>query len=197
MTAVEAALRRIVGDLAAEAQRFALVEGLAVSTRTEPRFTRVVDVAVAVAGDAAAERLVRALLARGYALVATIEHAATHRLATARLRSPSAPHDELVVDLLFASSGVEPEIVRRAETLELLEGLAVPVAALGDLLALRLLSRDDATRPQDGADLLALRAAATADDLSLARATIGLVTARGCARGRDLDAAWRALAAAG
>jgi predicted nucleotidyltransferase len=63
----------------------------------------------------------------------------------------------LIVDLLFASSGVEPEIAARAEALALLEDLVVPVARTGDLLALKLLARDDASRPQDAVDLSALR----------------------------------------
>ena len=40
---------------------FALIGGLAVSARTEPRFTRDADFAVALAGDAEAEALMNAL----------------------------------------------------------------------------------------------------------------------------------------
>lgn len=40
---------------------FALVGGLAVSARTEPRFTRDADLAVALASDAEAEALIREL----------------------------------------------------------------------------------------------------------------------------------------
>jgi hypothetical protein len=186
MTTVESALRRIVADLFHSGRDFALVGGLAVSARVEPRFTRDADLVVSVSDDRAAERLVRDLIGRGYHLVATVEHDLTNRMATARLASPVAPDDELIVDLLFASSGVEPEIAARADSLEVLEGLVVPVAALGDLLALKLLSRDDVERPQDTADLRALRAAAAAEDLALARETVALITARGYARGRDL-----------
>lgn len=193
MTGVESALRRIVADLETIQQRFALVGGFAVSARTEPRFTRDVDLVVAVSDDADAEQVLRALGARGYVVVATVEQVATRRLATARLASPLAPGRELIVDLLFASSGVEQEIAARAELLELLEGLVVPVAGLGDLLALKLLSRDDDTRPQDAADIVALRATATPDDLAVARETVDLITARGYARGRDLSAALEVL----
>ena len=186
-------MRRIVADLESIQQRFALVGGFAVSARTEPRFTRDVDLVVAVSDDADAEQVLRALGARGYVVVATVEQVATRRLATARLASPHAPGRELIVDLLFASSGVEQEIAARAELLELLEGLVVPVAGLGDLLALKLLSRDDDTRPQDAADIVALRATATPDDLAVARETVDLITARGYARGRDLSAALEVL----
>lgn len=186
MTTVEAALRQIVVDLALVGHSFALVGGFAVSARTEPRFTRDVDLVVAVSDDDAAEQVLRDLIARRYVLVATTEHEPTNRLATARLSFPVAPGQGLIVDLLFASSGVEPEIADRAESLELLQDLIVPVARLGDLLALKLLSRDDESRPQDAADLLALRESATSADLSLARETSALIAARGFARGRDL-----------
>ncbi len=188
MTSVESALRLIVADLALGRHPFALVGGFAVSARTEPRFTRDVDLIVAVSDDEAAEHVLRELIARRYVLLATVEHDPTERLATARLASPAASDQELIVDLLFASSGVEPEIAARAEAIELIEGIVVPVATLGDLLALKLLSRDDATRPQDAVDLRALLAAATPGDLALARETASLIAARGYARGRDLAA---------
>jgi len=188
MSAVEQALRRIVADLQSMSHPFALVGGFAISARTEPRFTRDVDLVVAVSDDGAAELLVRALAERGYTLVAAVEQVAAARLATARLTSPVAPGSELIVDLLFASSGVEPEIAARAEILELLDDLMVPVAQTGDLLALKLLARDDETRPQDASDLRALRLVATNDDLALARETATLITERGYSRGRDLIA---------
>ncbi len=66
-----------------------------------------------------------------------------------------------VVDVLFASSGIEPEIVRSAEAIEILPGLVVPVARTGHLIALKLLARDDESRPQDLADLRSLHEVAT------------------------------------
>jgi hypothetical protein len=68
----------------------------------------------------------------------------------------------MIVDLLFASCGIEPEIAEGAETLEVLPKLLLPVASTGHLIAMKLLSRDDDTRPNDRADLMAL--AAKADD---------------------------------
>jgi len=100
------------------------VGGLAVSVRTEPRFTRDADIAVLVADDRDAEALVRALQARRWRVVAAIEQEAARRLATVRL----APADEgvlgTVVDLLFASSGIEPEIVAAADPIEAVPGFA-------------------------------------------------------------------------
>ena len=113
---------------------FALVGGLAVSARTEPRFTRDLDFAIAVENDAEAESVVFALQGSGFTVVATIEHATMHRLATVRLRQhPRAPF----VDLLFASCGVEPEIVGAASPLEIL-GVTLAVATVGHLIAMKL-----------------------------------------------------------
>ncbi len=156
------------------------------SARAEPRFTRDVDLAVHVLGDDDAERLVRDLQTRHYRARAIVEHEATGRLATVRLLPPEEDEAGVVADLLFASSGIEPEIVDAAETVEVLPGLRVPIATIGHLIALKILSMDDRTRPQDRMDLRALIAAATADDIRLARAAAEAITLRGFHRGRDL-----------
>jgi len=88
LTSLETALRRLALDLDALGRSWALVGGLAVSARTEPRFTRDVDVAVAVADDAAAEDLIRALRDRGYRPGMMLEQEAKHRLAMVRLEPP-------------------------------------------------------------------------------------------------------------
>lgn len=186
MSGFAAILRRIGADLAAIGAEHALVGGLAVSVRTEPRFTRDVDLAVAVADDAAAEAVLGALLQRGYRSLAMVEHEATGRLATARLTGPLG--DGTVVDLLLASSGIEPEVVAQAERIEVLDGLVAPVAATGHLITLKLLARDDRSRPQDLVDLRALLAVAGPADLELVRTSAMLVKARGYDRGRDLIA---------
>lgn len=98
MTSLEAALRQIDADLSEARVAFALVGGLAVSARTEPRFTRDADLAV----------------------------------------------------------------------------------------ALKVLSRDDITRPQDLGDLRALLRVASSAELTRARQSIALIVARGYHRGRDL-----------
>ncbi len=180
-------------DLHGSGRAWALIGGFAVSARAEPRFTRDVDVAVSVADDSDAEALVRSLLAEGYRLLASIEQVAAARLATVRLGSPVTTDDGVVVDLLFASSGIEPEIARAASETEIAPGLTLPVALTGHLIALKLLARDDQTRPQDLMDLRALRAVATAADLALAREAVGLIVQRGFDRGRRLSAALDAL----
>lgn len=107
------------------------------------------------------------------------------RLATVRL-TRSTDGIDVIVDLMFASSGIEPEIVAAAESLETTPGLTVPVVTTGHLIALKLLARDDVTRPQDLGDLRALMAAARPGDLAAARQAVGLIEARGFNRERDL-----------
>ncbi|MGE3277780.1 MAG: nucleotidyl transferase AbiEii/AbiGii toxin family protein [Vicinamibacterales bacterium] len=187
MTALEATLHRVANDLAELEVPFALVGGLAVSARTEPRFTRDADLAVAVADDAAAEALIRDLHARGYHIEALVEQDAVGRLATARLLADlgsAAP----IVDLLFASSGIEPEVVRAAEVVELLPGLHLRLATTGHLIALKVLARDDESRPQDLGDLRALLRVASPTDVAVARAALEQIAARGYGRQRDLQA---------
>lgn len=195
MNPLEATLRRLAADLRALGQRWAVVGGLAVGARAEPRTTRDVDVAVAVPTDTEAERLVHALQGRGYTVSAVVEQTATARLATARLHAPETDRLEIVVDLLFASSGIEPEVVAAAEEIDLVPGLTVPVASIGHLLALKVLARDDRQRPQDWDDIRALLREATASDVDAARAALHLVALRGFHRGKRLPEELDALVA--
>jgi len=177
---------RLSGDALTERRLpWALIGGLAVSVRTEPRFTRDIDLAVAVSDDDAAEALIADLTAGGFKLVLTLEHAALGRLATVRLLPPGESANGVVVDLLFASSGIESEICHGAEPIEIVDGLRVPVAAAGHLVALKILARGP-ERPQDDADLRALLGAITAADLNVARTALAAITARGAQRGKDL-----------
>lgn len=179
------ALERLLGRLDAHGARFAVVGGLAVSARTEPRFTRDADVCVAVDDDREAERLVGALERDGYAVDAIVEQVATGRLASVRLAERE--HDDgIALDLLFASSGIEDEVVGTADELELIEGVRAPVATVAALIGLKVLARDDVTRPQDRVDLVSLVRAASQQDLAEARRLLDAVTVRGYARGRDL-----------
>jgi len=162
---------------------WALVGGLAVGARTDPRFTRDIDLAVFVQDDADAERIIKFLLTNGYRLLAVLEQTALSRLATVRLMPPDS---ERVADLLFASSGLELEIVRQAEMLEIAPGYVVPVARLAHLIAMKVLARNDQKRPQDRLDLASLLSVADENELDVCRDAIQLIVARGFHRGRPL-----------
>lgn len=186
MTDFESVARVFTNRLETLDVDYALVGGFAVSVRSEPRFTRDIDLVVAVADDAAAEAVVRAIVQDGYDAAATAEQERAGRLATVRLISSSSDD---VVDLLFASSGIEQEVAANAQRLEVLPGLVLPVARIGHLIALKLLASDERTRPQDAVDLRALTEVAGPSDLELARRSIELIEERGYERGRDLAAA--------
>jgi predicted nucleotidyltransferase len=188
----EQAATAVASDLDRLELGYALIGGFAVSIRTDPRFTQDIDLVVAVTDDDAAELAVHRLVESGYAILAVVEHEAQNRLATARLELPGGVW---VVDLLFASSGMEREIVDAADRIEVVPGLRLPVASVGHLIALKLLARDDDTRPQDSADLRALVGVANEEEVLEARDAVDLIGARGYARGRDLGADLRALLA--
>lgn len=186
MTALEQALIRLSADLQALGIQWALVGGMAVSFRAEPRTTQDVDVAIAVSGDREAERISRDLTMRGYRpleIQPFLENA-DGRLNAARLLAPSVRGPEVIgVDLLFASSGIEGEIVAAAEVREVTPGLYVPVARIGHLIALKVL----AGRDKDRSDARSLLQRAVPEDLQLARESLDRIERRGLHRGKDLQ----------
>ena len=112
-----------------------------------------------------------------------VEQEAVGRLAMVRLST----EDGLSVDLMFASSGIEKEVVTNAEILEVVQGVLLPVARTGHLIALKLLSVAPG-RETDAADLRNLAAVATQDEWNLASEAVAQIQDRGYARGRQLDA---------
>ncbi len=179
--APELALRGICAELTARGRSFALVGGLAVSIRAEVRFTRDVDLAVSVESDEDAEALVYGLRSVGYEPVASIEHEARSRLSTIRLLSPQG----VKVDLLFASSGIEAEIVARASFVEMGDAGRVPVANAEELLAMKILSMTD-IRLQDRLDAQRLLQFVPDLDLHVVRDHLARMTRRGFHRNQDL-----------
>jgi predicted nucleotidyltransferase len=182
MQSVDAVLKQAAADLDAIGARWAVIGGLAVAFRAEPRFTKDVDVAVAVTDDEEAEGIVNRLQVRGYALASLVEQDYVNRLATARLVRPQPGTSSAFIDLLFANSGIEDEIVRRADRLEVLPDVFLPVASIGHLIALKVL----AGRHQDLTDLGYLISAATQADLGEARASVMKIQERGFNRGQNL-----------
>ena len=186
-------LRNLATDLKREKFDWALVGGLAVSVHAEPRFTRDIDIGVAVPNDAEAEKLIRSLRHRGYRIKAVIEQSSTGRLATARLIPPHENAEGVIVDLLFASSGIEEEIVRAAEQIEIFKGLIIPAARLGHLVALKVLARDDLRRPQDLMDIRALLPRMGKAEKKRVEQALRLIVKRGFHRGKELMGIWTRL----
>jgi predicted nucleotidyltransferase len=187
---LERSLRSAATDLVQLGRSFAIVGGLAVSTWAEPRLTRDADLAVAVDDDTDAELLVAKLRVRGYRVLAAVEQVATGRLGTVRLVGESAGADGIVTDLLFASSGIEAEIVEQAISTMVVPSLVLPVACVGHLIAMKLLARDDRRRPADADDLAALSVVATEQDWAVATTAVDQIVDRGFSRGRELRVAF-------
>jgi nucleotidyltransferase AbiEii toxin of type IV toxin-antitoxin system len=180
-TVIDRALAAIAHDVSGAGHGYALVGGLAVSVRAEVRFTRDVDIAVAVADDRGAEALVRSLSALGYKAVATVEDETRNRLSTARLLSPLG----VKIDLLFASSGIEEDIVARASPVDLPGVGSIAVARAEELLAMKVLSMSD-TRLQDRIDARNLLRDNPDLDLDAVRECLRRIRALGFDRGQDL-----------
>lgn len=179
------ALRHTANLLDTRGAPWALVGGLAVSIRAEPRFTRDIDLAVGVATDAAAEALVADLTAAGFSLQLSLEQQALGRLATVRLLPPGETDEGILVDLLFASSGIETAICEDADRIEVAPGLVVPVATVGHLFVTKLLALAP-DRPQDAADLQALARHLTPEDEDRARGAAARIELLGANRAKAL-----------
>lgn len=202
---------------------WALAGSLAVSARVEPRYMSHATVIVPVTDEQVVQDILEGLTDSGYHLLTLTERASFERLDGGAEDDPMGPEDfeiirpesgriaeaslvdegssdrELYVDLCFADSRIEGEIARAAERLEILPGQFVPVARIGHLIALGLLSfSGQVQRPVPAAfvemdrinsdqvftgirveaDLDLLRDAAGDEDLSLAREAVGLIAER-------------------
>lgn len=183
-------LIRVKTELRALGVSWALIGGLAVSAWAEPRTTRDIDIAVAMEDDGEAEAFCRTMMDRGYRVDTHLEHGDAARLSTVRF-VPPGDRQGILVDCLFASSGIEREIAQQAEVREVFPGLIVPMARIGHLLALKVLAlRPDRPqeRPQDFADIRELLKVADQAELRVARRALELISRRGFDRGKDLQA---------
>lgn len=183
---LDQALTDAINVLQTAGRSFAVVGGLAASVRGEVRFTRDVDLAVSVESDEDAENVVHEFVRAGWVVLATVEQDAQKRMATARLRGSS----NVVCDLIFATTGIEPEIVAAAEPVAILRDLVVPTATAESLLAMKVLSATE-KRVRDIADIQALLANSTRIDAFRVERLLELIEARGYARGQDLREKWR------
>lgn len=175
--------RRITQDLAEADAKFAVVGGLAIAIRAEPRFTRDIDLALAVADDPQAERILRTLILKGYRPLAEMDRNDRPRLATMRMIPPGHTLDEIdrgeatIIDLLFACCGIEEEVVATAEPLVVVADVIAPVAQIPHLLAMKCLSHGK-HRPLDLVDIQSLILRATIVELSEARRLVKLIESR-------------------
>ena len=98
---------------------------------------------------------------------------------------PTLALNGVVVDILFASSGIEDEICQKADKIEIFKDVSIPVAQIGHLIALKILSVEE-KRPQDAMDLQNLIQVSTKEDLNLAMESCNLIQQRGFHHERDL-----------
>ena len=178
-------LSQVSVHLSALSYDWALVGGLAISARCEPRFTHDLDLAISVASDEQAELLTFKLIRRGAQMSFLLDQDEQGRLSMVRLLMGSSSVSP--VDLLFASSGIEAEVIQGATHLEVFSQVYAPVASIAHLAALKLLSASH-KRLKDLADLSALREVATEEDCKFTQEACALITQRGFHRGLDLSA---------
>lgn len=184
MTVLESILRRASSDLKEIGAPFALVGGIAVGIHSQPRTTQDADFTVAVGSDHSAEQIVHKLVQRNYQILETLERKPDGYLSTVRLLPPEHKNDAMV-DLLFASSGIENEITQAAQDVTVL-GMTLKVARKEHLLVMKLLSQDLHLRPTDITDIYALIDCTDEKELDEARHLTKLITKRGYHRRRDL-----------
>lgn len=187
MTGLLNQLKFVAEDLNALGVEWSLVGALAVSIHSEPRTTRDIDIALALKLPEDQESLVSALLARGYSNPQVLMHLEPARRMGMRLQVRGQSDIPVVVDLLSQSSGIESEIVRGSEKIEVFPGLLMPIASRAHLIAMKVLAMNDADRIRDKGDLQMLLKAAEKSDVSIARSLLLLIAERGFGRGKNLD----------
>ncbi len=165
--------------------KFAVIGGIAVSFRSAIRTTNDLDLAVVVNSDAEAESIVHSLMDLGYRPKVQLESDVTGRMSTVRMIS--AGEREVFVDLLFASSGIEREVVQGSDPIEIFPNIILPVASRPSLIALKVLSANPETRRRDIDDLQNLITASKPDEVAAARNLVNLITERGYHRNKDLQ----------
>lgn len=181
-------LTRMERVLETHGVRHALVGGLAVAAWAEARFTKDVDLAVSVSDQRSAEAVIFAAQQSGFRVAIVLEHH-DGTLATVRLRPVEAP--DILVDLLFATSGIEAEVVAGAHIVGNLPGGTHRVAAPQHLIAMKVLSFDPIQRGRDAQDILGLLKTLAPDELDEVGRLLTLMTERGRDQGKDLHKVWQ------
>jgi hypothetical protein len=182
------ALESIVTQLNSQNIKYAIVGGFAVSFYGYERTTKDIDLAIMTDSDRESEKIIQQLFAYGFTQKAILEHQPSGRLATIRLNSPRLHnYGSVVVDLLFASSGIENEIVHEAKSHELTPNLTVNIASVVHLITMKVLAFDPFSRAQDGADIMALLKLLNDEEIAKVKVNLELITERGFERGKDLQ----------
>ncbi|MBK6748473.1 MAG: hypothetical protein KA956_09755 [Pyrinomonadaceae bacterium] len=94
---------------------------------------------------------------------------------------------EVFVDLLFATSGIEREVIADATELEPFPTILVKLASTASLLAMKVLSADWKICLQDVLEIHQLLEVADLNDIERARELLELISERGYNRSKDLQ----------
>ena len=186
---LENSLVKIISWFENEKVPYALIGGLAVSFRTIERATRDIDIALAFDNDSEVEKLILSLQNLGYYPETLINQTTANKIATVRMLSQS--EDSIYLDLLFASSGIEAEVVQSATKVELISNLQINIADIPSLIALKTLSANDSIRIQDKVDLKNLLSDAKDSEVTQAEKLLELITERGYNRNKNLKAEFK------
>lgn len=181
-------LRRVTNDLHQSGVAWCLVGGLGTSVYAEPRTTKDIDVVVSVPDEQQGDHLKDLLLAKGYASPQIRMHTCPTRRMGWRVVIPPSREASIPLDILVSACGIEQDMVANASTIEILPGLSLPVASLGHLIAMKVLSQNSLDRLQDRVDLLVLLRNANEHDRAIVERSLKEIGIRGYSEGRDLVA---------
>jgi hypothetical protein len=179
-------IRRIADDLNAAGIRWCLVGGLGASVYAEPRTTKDIDVVVAIDSEQAMEQLKDFLASKGYRSPSILMHIHPTQRMGWRLLLASPRCGDVPLDILSNACGIEHQIAKQSVRLEVLPGVWLPVAALGHLIAMKVLSQHDVSRLQDRVDLMVLLKVAQLEDIELAKVALTEIAQAGYSNNRNL-----------
>jgi predicted nucleotidyltransferase len=171
-------LKKLSLDLNRLDIKWALVGSMACGIYTDPRTTRDIDISVIAKNKNAQEEVIQKLLELGYHSPQILMLVGPTRIIGQRIQMPSEKAISLPIDLIFNSTGIEESIVENAKILEIIHGIKLPVASLGDLIAMKIISQNDSDRLKDRVDLRLLINKALESDLKITRKSLKLIQER-------------------
>ncbi len=180
-------LRTVVNCMKQLDTRWALIGGLAVSVHGTPRTTRDIDLAIVLDTESDQKNLIDQLLKLGFNNKQILMQTEPTQKLGIRLTIPTLTKESAPLDLLYSSSGIEKEVVESAENIEIFPQIFIPIATRAHLLAMKILSENEADRIQDILDIKSLLSEATESDIKTAKEALALIEKRGFSRGKNLD----------